>query len=78
MSSAVPAPEPAAVELVVNGRAERVAAGASVADLVTALGREPRLVAVERNGEIVPRARWPAVLVAAGDRLEIVQFVQGG
>ena len=70
--------EPAAVELVVNGRAERVAAGASVAELVARLGREPRLVAVERNGEIVPRARWAAVRLAAGDRIEIVQFVQGG
>jgi thiamine biosynthesis protein ThiS len=68
----------AGIELRVNGRAERIAEGASVAELVAALGREPRLVAVERNGEIVPRARWAATRLAAGDRLEIVQFVQGG
>ena len=69
---------PARLELTVNGRVEEVAADASVADLVTALGREPRLVAVERNGEIVPRARWAATRLAAGDRVEVVQFVQGG
>ena len=73
-----PSPSSAAVELEVNGRVERVAEGASVADLLAALGREPRLVAVERNGEIVPRGRWAETRLAAGDRLEIVQFVQGG
>lgn len=35
-------------------------------------------VAVERNLEIVPRARWAATRVAHGDRLEIVHFVGGG
>jgi thiamine biosynthesis protein ThiS len=47
-------------------------------DLLAALGLDPRAVAVERNGEVVPRARLPEVELQAGDRLELVRFVQGG
>ena len=35
-------------------------------------------VAIERNGEIVPRANWAQVQLADGDKLEVVQFVGGG
>lgn len=67
-----------AIDLVVNGDAIAVDRGASVGDLIRSLGRDPRLVAVERNGEIVPRAELDSAELAPGDRLEIVQFVQGG
>ena len=70
--------ERALVELTVNGEPRAVAAGTSVADLLEGLGRHPRMVAVERNGVIVPRASYPATPLAAGDRLEIVAFTQGG
>lgn len=61
-----------------NGEPHEVAADATVLDLVTSLGRDPRTVAVERNGELLPRAAYPATRLAAGDRLEMVHFVQGG
>ncbi|MGH9615226.1 MAG: sulfur carrier protein ThiS [Acidobacteriaceae bacterium] len=35
-------------------------------------------VAIERNGNIVPRANWPQVALENGDKLEVVQFVGGG
>ncbi len=70
--------EATTIEIRVNGAAQRVAAGTTLERLVASLGREPRAVAVERNGEIAPRAEWGAIELAAGDRLEIVQFVQGG
>jgi thiamine biosynthesis protein ThiS len=35
-------------------------------------------VAVERNREVVPRARHGETLLVAGDRLEVVTFVGGG
>jgi sulfur carrier protein len=35
-------------------------------------------VAVELNGEIVPRAHWVETIVEEGDRLEVVHFVGGG
>jgi thiamine biosynthesis protein ThiS len=62
----------------VNGRERRLPARWTVADLVADLGVEPRTVAVERNGEIAPRARWNEIALADGDRIEIVRFVQGG
>jgi len=65
-------------EIVVNGEARQVAAGATVLDLLAELGRDPRTVAVERNGEIVRRAVYGETVLAAGDRLEVVHFVQGG
>lgn len=62
----------------VNGVAREVSAGATIADLLAELGRHPRAVAVEHNGAIVPRERYAGLVLAAGDRLEIVGFVQGG
>jgi sulfur carrier protein len=66
------------LEVTLNGEPHRVAAGATVADLVAGLGRDPRTVAVERNGDLVPRARFNETPLGAGDRLEVVHFVQGG
>jgi thiamine biosynthesis protein ThiS len=71
-------PSPPRLALLLNGEPHEVAADATVLDLVTGLGRDPRTVAVERNGELVPRAAFPATRLAAGDRLEVVHFVQGG
>jgi len=56
----------------------RLPEGATVLDLVSSLGRDPRTVAVERNGELLPRASYAATRLLAGDRLEVVHFVQGG
>lgn len=46
--------------------------------LIELLNLQADRIALERNGEIVPRATWNQVAVAAGDKLEIVQFVGGG
>jgi thiamine biosynthesis protein ThiS len=67
-----------AEEISLNGEARAVAAGETLLDLLTALGRDPRTVAIERNGAIVPRSEYGAAPLAAGDRIEIVHFVQGG
>ena len=66
------------LEVVLNGEPYRVPEGATVADLVASLGRHPRTVAVERNGELVPRACFGETRLDARDRLEVVHFVQGG
>ncbi len=66
-----------ALEVEVNGERRTLAAGTTVDALVRRLGRDPRTVAVELNGEILPRARYAAEL-ADGDRVEVVHFVQGG
>ena len=51
---------------------------ATVADLVRAMQLEGKRIAVERNGEIVPRSRFAAESVADGDRIEVVVAVGGG
>jgi thiamine biosynthesis protein ThiS len=66
------------LEVVLNGEPHRVPEGSTVADLVASLGQHPRTVAVERNGGLVPRARFAETRLDAGDRLEVVHFVQGG
>lgn len=62
----------------VNGEAREIEAGTTVASLLALLGLSGTLVAVERNREIVPRARHAEQTLADGDRLEVVHFVGGG
>jgi sulfur carrier protein len=50
----------------------------TVADLVRELALQGRRVAVERNGEIVPKGRHDETRLAAGDKIEIVAAVGGG
>ena len=50
----------------------------TVADLVRELALDGKRIAVERNGEIVPRSRYAETPVAMGDALEIVGAVGGG
>jgi hypothetical protein len=64
--------------LILNGEPRRLEAVENVADLVAALGLEPRKVAVERNLEIVPRSAYGQTHLADGDRIEIVHFIGGG
>lgn len=66
------------IPIVVNGESREAPAGASVVELLEALGLRSGRVAIERNLQILPRAEWGATRVAAGDRYEIVQFVGGG
>jgi thiazole synthase len=66
------------IALTLNGEWRRFRAHATVADLVRDIGLDPAKVAVERNLEIVSRSTLEDVVLADGDRLEIVHFVGGG
>jgi len=63
--------------ITLNGETRRTAAD-TIASLVRELDLEPEKVAVERNGEIVPRSTLADAALADGDTLEIVHFVGGG
>jgi thiazole synthase len=67
----------ASLSITLNGEARRAAPG-SIADLVRSLELDPAKVAVERNGDIVPRSTLADVSLAEDDTLEIVHFVGGG
>jgi sulfur carrier protein len=66
------------VKLLVNGEPRAVADGASVAELVAALHRSAKGVAVAVNETVVPRSIWPVHRLASGDRVEILNAAQGG
>lgn len=53
-------------------------APASVASLLDEMGLTGKRLAVERNGEIVPKGLHATTELATGDRLEIVVAVGGG
>ena len=61
----------------VNGIERSIAAG-TIADLIRDMRLEGKRIAVERNGEIVPRSRYAKTILADGDKLEIVGAVGGG
>jgi thiamine biosynthesis protein ThiS len=61
-----------------NGEGRKLPAGCTLLELLSELGRDPRTVAVEYNGAILPRSGYGATVLDEGDRLEIVHFVQGG
>lgn len=66
------------MDITLNGEEYRHSGEATVGGLLAALSLEARKIAVERNREIVPRSQYDATPLAAGDAIEIVQFVGGG
>ena len=66
------------MQVIVNDERRPLDPGATVADLVAALGLAPRRIAVEVNRAVVPRAEYAATPLADGDRIEIIHFVGGG
>ena len=69
---------PPMIQVIVNGAAQRFDAPLNVAALLEQLSMSGRKIAVERNGEIVPKSAHASTLVADGDQLEIVVAVGGG
>jgi thiamine biosynthesis protein ThiS len=66
------------VEIVVNGEPRLVTDGATVETFLSAHEIDPDTVVVEANGVILPRDRFGATGLSAGDTLEVVHFVGGG
>jgi len=63
----------------INGEERRLdAAITTLAALVTELGLTGKRIAIERNGEIVPRSMHASVMLQPGDQIEIVVAVGGG
>jgi thiamine biosynthesis protein ThiS len=64
--------------VVVNGERRVIAAPATVADLLGALGLDPRMVVVELNREIIRRPRGGEFNLKEADSVEMVHFLGGG
>jgi sulfur carrier protein len=67
------------MQLTINGKPRSFEQAAlSVADLVTELSLAGKRLAIEHNGEIVPRSQFAQTPLNDGDQLEIVGAVGGG
>jgi sulfur carrier protein len=66
------------MQITVNGSTRVYEPPLAVTDLLQRMALAGKKVAVERNGEIVPRGVHGSTLLADGDRLEIVVAVGGG
>jgi sulfur carrier protein len=70
-----------ALHLVVNGvprTLDGLDAPAPLTSVLERLELRPDRIAVELNGEIAPRTKWPELTVVDGNRIEVVHFVGGG
>ncbi|HKN62275.1 MAG TPA: sulfur carrier protein ThiS [Candidatus Acidoferrales bacterium] len=62
----------------INGERREVPEGLNVPALLEHLEIKSERVAIERNLDILPRARWSETQVQPNDTFEIVHFVGGG
>ena len=69
---------PEVIALTINGQSRSFPGPLNVARLVEELELKGKRIALERNGEIVPRGQFDQVALADGDALEIVVAVGGG
>lgn len=66
------------IDLVINGEPRTFPAPLTLSQLIDTLDMAGKRIAIEKNGEIVPRSRHAETALAQGDRLEIVVAVGGG
>lgn len=66
------------MQITVNGVARHFDTAPTLSDLLAQIGLGDRRVAVERNGEIVPRSQHGTTELAEGDELLVVQAIGGG
>ena len=61
----------------INGE-ELNMAGKTIAEYLAETNYDPKRIAVERNGDIIPKAKYSETVLQDGDNVEIVGFVGGG
>ena len=66
------------MNLSINGEPRRFPAPLTLSQLIESLDLTGKRIAIEKNGEIVPRSQHASTSLASGDRLEIVVAVGGG
>ena len=66
------------MEVIINGESREIDEKLTAEGLVALLGLEGRRLAMEVNGEILPRSRFADHTFREGDRIEIVQAIGGG
>ena len=67
-----------AIQVTINGAPQQFPVALTFSQLLDELALAGKRLAIERNGEIVPRSRFPEAQLADGDRIEVVIAVGGG
>lgn len=68
----------AIMNITINGQPQQVVGVSSIAELIVFLGYQNKRIAVEHNGNIVPKSMHEQTKLNEGDQLEIVVAVGGG
>ena len=66
------------MRIFLNGQLQQIGDQSSVQAMLAEMNLQDHRVAVEVNHEIVPRTLHAQVILAEGDRVEIIQAVGGG
>jgi sulfur carrier protein len=66
------------IELTINGAPHHFEHTITISELLQQLELAGKRLALERNGEIIPRGEFNSAKIANGDRLEIITAVGGG
>ena len=66
------------LDIKINGELRQFSEALTVTGLIDQLGYTGKRIAVERNGEIVPKSQHATTALVSGDQLEIVVAVGGG
>lgn len=69
---------PVSLNILLNGESRRFDLPLTVLDLLRQAGYAERPVAIEVNGEVVPKSRHSTFVLAEGNRIEIIQAIGGG
>jgi len=65
------------ISIQLNGETQTVSAR-TLAELVVELDLEKRMIAIEKNLEVVPKSQYDATRLESGDRIELVHMIGGG
>jgi sulfur carrier protein len=66
------------IRLTINGQSQHFDTSINVTQLIEHLKLQGKRIAIERNGEIVPRSQFSEQFLTDGDQLEVVVAVGGG
>ena len=66
------------IKISINGEVHEFAATLSIAEMVVAMDLSGKRIAIEQNGEIVPKSQYSQTQLNEGDVLEMVVAVGGG
>ena len=66
------------IKIIVNGQERKFQDGITLADVITQLGLEEKVMAAAVNMQIVKQENWGEKILQEGDKLELLDFVGGG